>query len=454
MTHDQLSIPLTARPSYGLSSSTLSSFFHPSEKSTPSLTFGINCFELLCAPLSLEKIVLVLHNAFDCCHETLSFEDELTLFFYSYSLYITTADLLHYLFYNYIPGVVNCKRDRIIKLQPSLPAFIRCFLSSWLNVDPRLHSHSQNIISYIMTNQNGLSLHAFTELLSRLLEYNITPSDTPKLLLTALAIDERTQYHQMFFKTSPYQAAAYLQAAHLEIYRKVWPWDLIAFSSGSASSESKRLITAVPDHFNYTVAWIQTSCLKPKSARSRVKKIVQWIAIAEAAVQLNFLPVILMIISALNHPVVTRLKQTWELLPPASLDVFQSLLSLSSVQNNYQPLRKQAQQSKSPLPLAILSKDLTILLEILRSPSKSIHLEEIPYRDLRQIATAIYRAYLPSVNPTPELIYSRDLISFLHDPLPRLLIDRLYQLSYAHEAPPQRLDPEVVVTNPLLHVRK
>ena len=128
------------------------------------------------------------------------------------------------------------------------------------------------------------------------------------------------------------------------------------------------------------------------------------------------------------------------------------------MQNNYQAIRKQAQKYRTPLPLAVLSKDLTILLEILRSPSASMHISSVPYHDLRKIASVIYRGFLPSVTHhldstvTPN-IAPDDMRSFLIDPLPRLLIDRLFQLSYTHEPPPKQFDQQVVVSNPLRRVK-
>src|SRR3989338_9513381 len=112
---------------------------------------------------------------------------------------------------------------------------------------------------------------------------------------------------------------------------------------------------------------------------------------------MKFLSPLLMIVTALDHQVISRLKQTWELISPSSLEIFQNLQTLCSASVNYNQLRQVANSSGSTLPLAIISKDVMMALEII-PPHQKDQIQYIPYDKFRHLGMILHRSHLPSLS--------------------------------------------------------
>ncbi|MDP2439569.1 MAG: RasGEF domain-containing protein, partial [archaeon] len=183
------------------------------------------------------------------------------------------------------------------------------------------------------------------------------------------------------------------------------------------------------------VQWIWTTCLKPKKTRSRARMIAHWVDVASAACRVRHYSVLLMVMMALSNNLLSRLKATWAELSPEHRAAFRDLCALCSPEKNYSRLRELAKHHQVALPMAVLTKDIIISLEATGYSCRiTPRRDAVPYYALLSIGLLIidshslYRhlAHAPSdLNP--------DLLHFFSNPVPRLVTDKLYALSYKHE---------------------
>ncbi|MDP2439344.1 MAG: RasGEF domain-containing protein, partial [archaeon] len=418
------------------------------------LQMGTSHFQGLPKAMTLLQIMERLQMSFTQYPDTAAFDSELCALFCCYSFFVDTSSLVRFITDRYVVWT----QQSTLFLASVTSQFIAVFCTSWIRRDSRLADHYHDLMIYFSSNHHGLSSQCCSDVLGALIEARNrraleASEDAAILSLRTTSVEKRRDLRKTFFLLSPADAAAHLQSAHLRFYRRVNPWELLEYLRKRPSDACAQ----VPQHFNHTVAWIQTICLKPSAARSRAKNISRWIYIAQACHQASYLTPLLVILTALGHQVLSRLKQTWELLPPPALELFNTLHGICAASNNYTFLRQMATDPSVPLPLAIVSKDLTMTLEVTPPPTRDE--EAIPYDQYRHFGMLLARSHLPALSEATREDDTRssssqsELFVLLTDPLPRLLEDRLFHISYLHEPPAHEQQEVTVTTNPLLRGR-
>ena len=212
-----------------------------------------------------------------------------------------------------------------------------------------------------------------------------------------------------------------MNAAHSHFLANISGWEIVQ-DVWSCRADS---CLAARDHFNKTVAWIQTTCL---SSPSLARQLESFIRIADCCRANGFLSPLLIIISALNSSVLSRLKPAWKKLSSSSSLIFDELSLLCSPTHNYGALRSFGLQNSFTVPLAITIKDVMIGLEYLSPPTPGYPPDAIPFTQMFELGRLIpdYRSSMRSIT-TP---FADDLYRFLRDPLPRFLEGKLFELSY------------------------
>ena len=343
----------------------------------------------------------------DCfCNPTtaLMFELEVHYLICCHSLFINFDDLLDYLLNQYISEVCS-------------PTFVAALFGIWIACDPRLAAARLRIAPHLSGNDPRFSMTLIIQDLKQ------------EICLPMISVSERRDLRKLLLKMDPSRAAKHLQDVHMYFYQKVYPWDVI----GSLKNKPGSVCGQVAAHFNSTVAWIHTICLQPGDEKSRAKRLSRWIAIGHACYVAGFLSPLLMIQTALSNQVISRLRSTWNRVPQVLLEHFEEIQKVCSPAHNYVTLRNLATTLGVTLPLAITSRDIATVMELVKAHGE-ISAESIPYDRCRHVGVLAHRAGLLRSVRTSETEHSQ-LFELLCDPVPRFGEDKLYQLSYLHEPP-------------------
>ena len=373
---------------------------------------------------SLTAIFKMLTDCF--CNPTtaIMFELEVHYLICCHSLFISFEDLLDYLLNQYFPEVCS-------------PTFVAALFGIWLTCDPRLAAVYSRVARHLLSSDPRSDIEG-CPMASIIQKYK------QKICLSIISVSERHDLRKLFLAMDASKAAKQLQGAHLYFYEEVYPWDVI----GSLKDKPGSVCGQVAAHFNNTVAWIQTICLQPADEKSRVKRVCKWIAIGHACYLAGFLSPLLMIQTALSNQVISRLRCTWHHIPQVLLEHFEEIQKVCSPAHNYVILRNIATTTGADLPLAIISRDITTAVELVKVHGE-ISTDSIPYDHCRHVGRLAHQSgLLRSVRPSE--IEPSQLFGLLCDPVPRFSEDKLYQLSYLHE-PPLRgsIETSVRTPNPL-----
>ena len=353
----------------------------------------------------------------------------------TYQLFLSPSNLIEHL--------IDCHSNRVQPTQPFL-------------IDPALQSSSPcsssgflaeyiysrdaflpNLLDLLLKHDTRIPLLESTEFLARSLQLSypwLSPSihlrvlDARRSTMAALASETRSIAHDLtpgfseVFSSLPVsEAAVVLNAAHSHFLTKISGWEIVQ-DAWSCRADS---CLAARDHFNKTVAWIQTICL---SSSSLARQLERFIRIAEYCRASGFLSPLLIIISALNSSVLSRLKPAWKRLSSSTPAIFAELSLLCSPTHNYGALRSFGLKNGFTIPLAITIKDVMIRLEYLSPPRAGYPPDAIPFTQMLDLGGLIpdYRSSMRSIT-TP---FADDLYRFLRDPLPRFSEGELFELSY------------------------
>ena len=408
--------------------------------------------------LDLFDVICLLQDTFIHRSEAHPFIEELSCFFGIYSLFIEVGALIDFLFITYLPTLLLFPDLDEVALQPVMEdryRFISIFFRSWVECDPRLVSLYSQLARHI--SDARLPLLYRDEILESLIMKKSSSSSVRgsiRAIVEAVSVENRTKLQKRVLKTPASEMALNLELSHMSFLRMVYPWEVVSHTTDCPISSCFQ----VSQHFNRTVAWVQSMCLLPKKARSRTRNITRWISIADSCYHHSYLSPLLMIVTALSHQVISRLKQTWQSVPAVSVKIFVGLQTVCTPVHNYRNLRKFRRASGVSLPLAIIVKDVTAVLEILPGHEKN-QLRGIPYDKFRHLGMILERSRLPALSdagrpdPQCEPFPQSKLFLLLADPVPRLIEDRLYQLSYLQEPPAHaQEDQEVLIRNPLIQM--
>lgn len=131
-------------------------------------------------------------------------------------------------------------------------------------------------------------------------------------------------------------------------------------------SERSPNLYATIERFNAVTSWVSTLIVMAPSVSRRVDAIARFIDLAKAFEQMKNFSGVIQIVSALQNVSISRLKQTWALVQPRSLRLFEELCPYANPEGNYAFYRKQTASATPPfLPyLGCFTKDLTAIEEM------------------------------------------------------------------------------------------
>jgi len=117
------------------------------------------------------------------------------------------------------------------------------------------------------------------------------------------------------------------------------------------------------NRFNQVSLWVASEIVQVEDLKTRAIVLNRFIFIAQKCYELNNFNAVMEILSALNCSSVHRLKQTWDLLPTKSFEVYESLVKLMDSEGNFNNYREALKKSRSPI-VPYLGKTLTDLFFI------------------------------------------------------------------------------------------
>ncbi|MDP2438475.1 MAG: RasGEF domain-containing protein, partial [archaeon] len=244
-------------------------------------------------------------------------------------------------------------------------------------------------------------------------------------------LDERKIIQMAFAALSPRHAAQYLAAAHNQLLVEISPHDILDHNKSRTNTKCIRAI----DHFNNCISWISYMIIRSQSPKKRACYISKWIQIAAAAADSRMTSVLQIVVSALDHISVSRLKLTWQQVDPEQKELLTELIQVCSPMKNFKSLRAKCSHN-NPLPLALVLKDTLFALEV--APPFVLDVDQpFEYSPYRRIGVILDSAFIDSSHsPFSGSVIKKpisDLQEFLLNPLPRYSEEKLYELSRLQE---------------------
>ncbi|MDP2439697.1 MAG: RasGEF domain-containing protein, partial [archaeon] len=169
------------------------------------------------------------------------------------------------------------------------------------------------------------------------------------------------------------------------------------------------------DHFNEMTKWIMSMVINPTERSQRAWQISRWVQIGTALLVESNFSSLQIVMTALDHVNVTRLKATWELVPHDVQKEFQRLCQVVTPLKNFENYRTLlAQNIKSAIPIIpTITKDLFQIEEVHETFEKHRHLNMRKLHRIYEIMhnficiqTSIREAYASRV---PDPAYLRFL---------------------------------------------
>eukprot|EP01114_Cavostelium_apophysatum_P007694 TRINITY_DN1984_c0_g2_i1.p1 TRINITY_DN1984_c0_g2~~TRINITY_DN1984_c0_g2_i1.p1 ORF type:complete len:861 (-),score=245.93 TRINITY_DN1984_c0_g2_i1:206-2788(-) len=119
------------------------------------------------------------------------------------------------------------------------------------------------------------------------------------------------------------------------------------------------------NRFNQVSMWVASEVVKVEDLKLRAVILNRFIFVAQKCLELNNYNAVMEILSALNCSAVHRLRQTWELLPPKSVEVFDELVNLMDPEGNFANYRDALKKARPPIVpyLGLTLTDLVFISE-------------------------------------------------------------------------------------------
>ena len=189
-------------------------------------------------------------------------------------------------------------------------------------------------------------------------------------------------------------------------------------------------LSSTIERFNAVTSWVATTIVMAPSVSKRVDVIARFIDLAKALEGLNNYSGVIQIVSALQNVSISRLKQTWALVPPRSVKLFEELCPYANPEGIYSFYRKASANVKSSfLPyLGCFTKDLTAIEEMTTQlPGNKINWEKMTH--LGKILLTIHKTQQFPHRIQPNVVLCRKLMSF------KLMTEKgIYRVSKTLEA--------------------
>jgi hypothetical protein len=151
--------------------------------------------------------------------------------------------------------------------------------------------------------------------------------------------------------------ALFVAVRRSELVKQAW--------TKAARETTAANVCALTRWFNHVAGWVLLEILQVATAAGRAKVLEQFIRIADASVRLRNYSAAMEIASSLHSSAVARLTQSWALVPPKYVKVFERLSKLISPDKNWAELRRSMSGMRTPcVPyIGVFLTDLTFLDE-------------------------------------------------------------------------------------------
>jgi hypothetical protein len=151
--------------------------------------------------------------------------------------------------------------------------------------------------------------------------------------------------------------ALFVAVRRSELVKQAW--------TKAARETTAANVCALTRWFNHVAGWVLLEILQVATAAGRAKVLEQFIRIADASVRLRNYSAAMEIASSLHSSAIARLTQSWALVPPKYVKVFERLSKLISPDKNWAELRRSMSGMRTPcVPyIGVFLTDLTFLDE-------------------------------------------------------------------------------------------
>jgi len=169
-----------------------------------------------------------------------------------------------------------------------------------------------------------------------------------------------------FKDLEPLDIAQQLTIIEFEMYKNLLESEFfnLAWRSDKKVKVSPNIAKLI-DRFNAVSYWVATEIVMTIDLKERANVLRKFISVAESLKEMNNYNGLMEIVGGLNMWSITRLNETWNLLPRPVHQTMEQLNEIMATQNNYKNYRSALKISKLPaLPyLGVYLRDLTFIAE-------------------------------------------------------------------------------------------
>eukprot|EP01102_Stenamoeba_stenopodia_P001613 TRINITY_DN1144_c0_g1_i1.p1 TRINITY_DN1144_c0_g1~~TRINITY_DN1144_c0_g1_i1.p1 ORF type:complete len:605 (-),score=138.63 TRINITY_DN1144_c0_g1_i1:105-1919(-) len=224
-----------------------------------------------------------------------------------------------------------------------------------------------------------------------------------------------------FMDIPPIEVACQLTLYESTLFRKISPLELMHQSWNKKDGKTSPNLLKLIKRFNEVSYWVASEIVSVKALKNRVEVLKRFILLADHTRQLNNFSTMMEIIVGLNLAAVQRLEKTWLSVPPKYMQMFNSMMSLTSSSQNYKAYREHVASIQGPsIPyIGIYLRDLTFVEDGNETFLNSTKI--VNYEKMRMLSTIL--------NEIKELQTQQYNIQQDKSILQYLLVDRVIYLT-------------------------
>lgn len=166
-----------------------------------------------------------------------------------------------------------------------------------------------------------------------------------------------------FMDIPPIEAACQLTIYESTIFRKISPLEFMHQAWNKKEGKTSPNLLKLIKRFNEVSYWVASEIVSVKNLKNRVEVLKRFILLADHTRQLNNFSTMMEIIVGLNLAAVQRLEKTWLSVPPKYMQMFNSMMALTSSSQNYKSYREHVASIQGPsIPyIGVYLRDLTFV---------------------------------------------------------------------------------------------
>eukprot|EP01102_Stenamoeba_stenopodia_P009133 TRINITY_DN2679_c0_g1_i1.p1 TRINITY_DN2679_c0_g1~~TRINITY_DN2679_c0_g1_i1.p1 ORF type:complete len:917 (-),score=231.43 TRINITY_DN2679_c0_g1_i1:139-2889(-) len=263
-----------------------------------------------------------------------------------------------------------------------------------LEKEPHIKVQFERFVSDLIVGEGAIS--KWSEALTRALQREKEPVAAQKVDSKKPA---KKKEKKSFIDFNPVAIAQQLTLMEFDRFKKINTRELL-FKHFQDPNTSPALHDCI-QYFNKLSMWVSSEIVSTPNIRQRGSLLSRFIEFAQALRKLNNFNSLMSVMSALQHSAITRLKQTWKLISPKHLQIYEQLCDLASLDGNHGAYRLAIQRASPPyIPYqGLYLKDLTFIEEkptvmdndhinfgklnhLAKIVSSVQHAQEVPYKNL------------------------------------------------------------------------